>query len=381
MQFPTLFNPLLSFTQTMSLKLASIYPRFGEVDTVHQMNLGPHPMAALYQATDETYKQLKQAVKEISPLEHASLKRIKQNESLRRLGKIEKTKEAIHRLVLDKLGALSQIEKNQLYGKVYKLTRPSTDDPQWGEHHALDNIPLLIDSMYSCGFISCSQTTKITLWEKERSLTNKSHYFSLEQRRELGVGEIGYINGIGTSFDQARWDAYRFSDDLAASHNIHCVYSATHGYATDLYISLQAQSGISSEPVLLLLEQWDDFFQRSKSTEERYLQLCMSQGAIMVNLALSLLPPHLRERICVIAIAPGCFIPTNEASQIIHIIKKEDTVPNALALNRELISSGNPSIIVVPNDQGHHPHDPHGPSYVAVARRYVQHYFEHNRII
>ncbi|MBA3238363.1 MAG: hypothetical protein H0T62_08485 [Parachlamydiaceae bacterium] len=47
-------------------------------------------------------------------------------------------------------------------------------------------------------------------------------------------------HGIGTSLDQARFDAYCFSDNLASKHNICGVYSTTHGYATDLYVSLQA---------------------------------------------------------------------------------------------------------------------------------------------
>lgn len=233
--------------------------------------------------------------------------------------------------------------------------------------------------MFSAGLIACNFTKEFTLWEKELNTEAKSSPYCLEQRNNPERGQIGYINGIGTSLDQARFDAYCFSDNLASKHNICGIYSTTHGYATDLYVSLQAQNGIISEPVKLLLEQWNDFFLKHNKNE-RYLQLCMSQGVIMVDLALSLLPTNLRERICVLAFAPACIIPNFENCQVIHFIKKEDTVPNALALNRNLITVDNPSVMLVDSDPDNHPHDPHGPSYVKAAIPYVKSYLQENKL-
>lgn len=55
---------------------------------------------------------------------------------------------AVHKAILTKLERLPQEKKNAVFGEVYKLAGcPDEGDAQWGEHHALDNIPRLADAL------------------------------------------------------------------------------------------------------------------------------------------------------------------------------------------------------------------------------------------
>ena len=62
---------------------------------------------------------------------------------------------------------------------------------------------------------------------------------------------------------------------------------------------------------------WNSFFEKS-SANAKYLMICHSQGAIHVRNALLDYPPELRERILVVAIAPGGYIYRETCADIIH---------------------------------------------------------------
>ena len=62
--------------------------------------------------------------------------------------------EALRNYVRNQFEGLSADQKNAVYGHVYTLARgqPGAEtedfsDPRWGELHALENIPRLIDAM------------------------------------------------------------------------------------------------------------------------------------------------------------------------------------------------------------------------------------------
>lgn len=55
---------------------------------------------------------------------------------------------ALRRSIEDRLKQLPEQEKNGIYGSIYRLAgSPQTDDPQWGEHHAADNLARLADAL------------------------------------------------------------------------------------------------------------------------------------------------------------------------------------------------------------------------------------------
>lgn len=128
--------------------------------------------------------------------------------------------------------------------------------------------------------------------------------------------EIGFINGINNSFTEAKKSAgYIF--ELAGGYNVHGVYNATHGVAVDLVECKLGLKYIATEPVHQLHKMWNSFFERS-SADAKYLMICHSQGAIHARNALLDYPPALRERILVVAIAPGGYIYRETCAKVIH---------------------------------------------------------------
>lgn len=247
-------------------------------------------------------------------------------------------------------------------------------------HDVFKHIPQLINAMSVHGFIENTQKVDIDLWRNERHLESTSRPYQLG-RPELPSGEIGYINGIMQTFQNAKDDALLLSDNLCGGANIHAIYSATHGALRDLKVLFYGQVGINPEPVHHLLEQWNTFFQRELNSSKRYLQICMSQGAIMVKLALEKLPKKFRQRICVIAIAPAGFIPAKEGCQVRHFVKMTDIVPVAMASGRGRLKIDDPDIIKVASNDGANPHDPHGQNYVDAIEPFVKRFVDTNSIL
>ncbi len=273
----------------------------------------------------------------------------------------------------------SKYRINVIYGCIYDLAgSPNTADYQWGEHHFFDDKKIFIQALYLSGVIDSYTKKRVKIVENEDSLQTKSHFYELEGRSDLDKGQISYINGLSTPLCQAQWDAYRFSDNLCNRRQIHGVYNPTHGYYKDLINTLHAQNGTLFKVNERLLKQWCHFFQHNHH-EIRYLQICFSQGVAIVNATLNQLPPEYRKRICVIAIAPAILIPPNPDCQVMHFVKKSDTVPNLLTTNRHRLNREDKEIIIVPEDDSTiHPHDPHGMMYQKAIQPYISSYISSN---
>lgn len=70
----------------------------------------------------------------------------------------------------------------------------------------------------------------------------------------------------------------------------------------------------------------DNFFE-GKSEDARFLQICHSQGAIHVRNALLDYPHEIRDRIFVVAIAPGAYIHDRTCARVIHYVSR-DVIPD-----------------------------------------------------
>jgi hypothetical protein len=56
--------------------------------------------------------------------------------------------QAVREMIIKRLEALPQTEKDQVYRESHRLAaRPTTLDLLWEEEHALDNLPLLADAL------------------------------------------------------------------------------------------------------------------------------------------------------------------------------------------------------------------------------------------
>lgn len=133
---------------------------------------------------------------------------------------------------------------------------------------------------------------------------------------ELPNMAIGFINGIDNSFKQAEESA-KYLSKLAGGYNIHAVYNTTHGIHTDLMECAMGLFHIATEPVHQLHKMWNSFFEKAIS-QSKFLMICHSQGAIHVRNALLDYPKELRDRILVIAIAPGGYIYQESCAQVLH---------------------------------------------------------------
>ncbi len=144
---------------------------------------------------------------------------------------------------------------------------------------------------------------------------------------ELSEGAIGFINGIDNSFSEAENSA-KYISRLAGGTNVHFVHNASHRFDVDLLECGLGLKFIATEPVKQLHAMWNSFFERA-SVNALFLMICHSQGAIHTRNALLDYPKELRDRILVIAIAPGGYIYRRSCAQVSHYRAKpwRDFVP------------------------------------------------------
>ncbi len=124
---------------------------------------------------------------------------------------------------------------------------------------------------------------------------------------ELPRGGIGFINGINNDFEEAQSYALRLSE-YGGGVKISHVYNATHSILVDVAECALGYYGIETPPIQILQDQWEDFVAMHEP-EEKFLQICHSQGALHVKNALLAVTESIRKRIKVLAIAPAAIIP------------------------------------------------------------------------
>lgn len=167
-------------------------------------------------------------------------------------------------------------------------------------------------------------------WGKQGLYHDFRPYYERSQTYDLGLPNqenlgIGFINGIDNIFKNSH-DSTSYISRLGKGINVHAVYNATHGLTADLYECKMGLNFIATEPVRQLHKMWNNFFSRS-SADAIFLMICHSQGAIHTRNALLDYPEHLRNRIIVVAIAPGAYIYPETCAQVIHYRVARDIVP------------------------------------------------------
>ncbi|MBM3197762.1 MAG: DUF687 domain-containing protein [Chlamydiae bacterium] len=136
---------------------------------------------------------------------------------------------------------------------------------------------------------------------------------ALDLPKNLG---IGFINGIWNTSEMAQESA-KYLSKLSGGYNVHAVYNATHGTSPDLKECKLGLKFIATDPVKQLHQMWNSFFDKSSLTA-KFLMICHSQGAIHVRNALLDYTPELRDRILVVAIAPGAYIYHETCADVLH---------------------------------------------------------------
>jgi len=139
---------------------------------------------------------------------------------------------------------------------------------------------------------------------------------------------IGSTNGMNTTLDEAASHA-NYLAKFASNQNIDWIYNRSHGPLIDLAeIFTLNYAGRSPNTGQLLIDTWTEFHERNaEQPQAKYLQFCHSQGAIHVRNALANAPKEIRDRVIVVAIAPGAVVPKNLCYQSYNYASKKDIVP------------------------------------------------------
>lgn len=138
---------------------------------------------------------------------------------------------------------------------------------------------------------------------------------------------IGLINGM----QNEKWEAVSSAEHLTrliGGLNVEATYNSSHGIGGDIAEIFACNYwGNSPNTSKILLETWTDFHTQNKEKpNQKYLQYCHSQGAIHVKNALLRAPQEIRNRIIVVAIAPGDIVPKKMCYDSFNYASKRDIV-------------------------------------------------------
>ncbi|MBS0650293.1 MAG: hypothetical protein JSR93_03930 [Verrucomicrobia bacterium] len=83
---------------------------------------------------------------------------------------LPRLQEAVQRVAFEVFDTISQNERNGIAGKVWARSgSPQTNDPQWGEHHAKDNVRVLLNSLSeSLGDLTPRHETILEDWHRSQ---------------------------------------------------------------------------------------------------------------------------------------------------------------------------------------------------------------------
>lgn len=124
----------------------------------------------------------------------------------------------------------------------------------------------------------------------------------------LANGAIGFINGINNSKLESSGHALRLSQ-YGQGVKIQGIYNASHTAPIDVLECMLGHLGFPTPPVRLLKKQWKEFIATYGPTA-KFLQIGHSGGAIHIANALRFSAKGIRDRISVLAIAPGAVVPS-----------------------------------------------------------------------
>lgn len=138
---------------------------------------------------------------------------------------------------------------------------------------------------------------------------------------------IGGINGMYTDSEQAHSHA-SYIASFVPDQKIDWVHNQTHGPIVDVgEIFTLNYCGTSPNNSKKLQENWASFHQENQDRPNaKYLQFCHSQGAIHVRNGLASSPKEIRDRVIVVAIAPGAIVSEVSCYKSFNYASRKDIV-------------------------------------------------------
>ena len=144
-------------------------------------------------------------------------------------------------------------------------------------------------------------------------------------------GAATFCNGMQNSLSDFKM-SLNYLSDLSGGYSMAGCYNASNGFLTDgSEYCMNRFRKISTTPVSFLHEMWD--YRLSKMTAPYMLHFCHSQGVALTKRALETYPVDKRNKIRVIAIAPGEFIDKKTCHSVQHYVSW-DGVPYLDPINR-----------------------------------------------
>ena len=134
---------------------------------------------------------------------------------------------------------------------------------------------------------------------------------------------VGCVNGVANNLEDAMNMALHFATLL--DHDITFTHAASFGLPLDAVRYTLSRRGFVGEVVKKIHENWDRHFDKNPG---KYLfWICHSCGVVDTRNALKAYPPHLRDRIVILALAPGGFIESDLCAAVLHVVSSYDPVP------------------------------------------------------
>ena len=179
-----------------------------------------------------------------------------------------------------------------------------------------------------------------------------------------------FTNGICNTYTMANGHLDQLVK-YGGGDNCALVYNETAWLFADVQECLRNRRGYISKPAAQMLILWDLFTRVHKDPSVKLLFICHSGGAIHVKNALEAAPQHIRDRIIVVAIAPGAIVPREIChNSYNYVSKNRDLVP--LSDVEGMRKYGNQLIHLDPHpDAKRWDHDFRSPTFAGVLQKHI----------
>jgi RHS repeat-associated protein len=167
-------------------------------------------------------------------------------------------------------------------------------------------------------------------WNGEQGCSKRGTYYETDNKDVA----IAHVNGMRNAFGDNTGACEHIKNASNGDVSVHTVYNKSHGFLWDLFECAANFLGFQTDPCFRLREQIVDYF--SENPNGRYLLVAHSQGCIITRNVLRYLPQELRERISVIAVAPGAYIDETLCKNVVHLVSQRDFVPHLDPLGRSI---------------------------------------------
>ena len=151
---------------------------------------------------------------------------------------------------------------------------------------------------------------------------DNSCIYKIEGKKVSGGG-ITFVNGNWNSLEDSKDNAL-FCSDRNGGAEVSCVYNATRGKYGDLKKSkLCSRDGRATKASAMQIYNWLEY-DEGLAPNGYIFHECHSDGAIVTNNSLKMSPKYLKDRLIVLATAPGVHIKNTMCYSVVQLKRRSD---------------------------------------------------------